>query len=168
MDHDYARIWRRVPPAERDRRISIALERLAAGENLQNVAATWRMHTSSLCRALLAYAPSQWRMALVARAIVRHDVAVSAALDTPGKLASARVYLAEWHLDHSLRVAGLMAPRSKQQIARKGKANPIKGPCPDCASGTTWVSGTSARCLSCGTESSTLDYLSRLAAETTR
>lgn len=150
--HDYARIWRSLKAAERNRRIGIALERLAAGETLAQVAATWSISASALCRALLAYAPIEWRRALAARAVVRYQDAADKLAEEPrNPMARARAWATRWHLDHALRLAGL--------DVRVGRTGPIRGPCNDCGSGTVWVTGKSARCVSCGTESAPLDYL---------
>ena len=144
--HDYARIWRRLKPGERDRRICEALDRLAEGETLARVAATWSIQASALCRALLAYAPLEWRRALTARALVRYQQAAdSYAADPRNPIARARAWRTRWYLEHALKVL------ARTDIELQG--NFLVGPCPYCRERSVYARiGRGARCYACGWE----------------
>lgn len=153
--HDYARVWRRVRPAERDRRIAQALGRLSDGETLAQVAATWKISASSLCRALLAYAPGEWRRALAARALVRYEEAADEYRKEPGNpIARGRAWATRWHFEYSL--SKLSGAPSVSVLA----VPMLKGVCPNC-SGHSAVGriGQTVRCYKCEWEAPTKEYV---------
>lgn len=157
--HDYARIWRRLRPAERDRRITQALARLAEGETLAQVAAAWTMTASALCRALIAYAPLEWRRALVARALIKYEQACDRLTAEPGNtIARARVWATRWHFEHAL----LRLAQADVEI----RGQEFIGPCPQCVSHARVRArsvyariGRPARCSECGWEGDSRRYL---------
>lgn len=156
--HDYARIWRRLKPAERDRRITQALARLAEGETLAQVGAAWTMTASALCRALIAYAPLEWRRALVARALIKYEQACDRLTAEPvNPTARARVWATRWHLEHALMVLG------RAQVEVRGRE--FIGPCPQCSPARVRARsvyariGRPARCSECGWEGDSRRYL---------
>lgn len=155
--HDYSRIWRGLKPAERDRRITAALSRWAEGETLAEIACTWNTTASSVCRALIAYAPMEWRRALVARALLKYEQAQDLFLREPGNtMARARAWATRWHLEHALlklAKAGVM-----------GRGQEFIGPCPRCSprgeSKPVYARiGRPARCSACGWEGDSRRYL---------
>lgn len=156
--HDYARIWRRLKPAERDRRISQALARLSEGETLAQVAATWKASAPTLCRALIAYAPQEWRRALAARALVRYEQAINRHTEEPSNpMTRARAWATRWHLAFALHNL------AKAEIEVRGWE--VNGRCPQCAQprSVTAMIGRKARrpawCVQCGWEGHTKRYL---------
>ncbi len=150
--HDYARIWRRLKPGERDRRITQALDRLAEGETLAQVAATWSIQKSALCRALIAYAPQEWRGALAARALLRYHLATERFTEEPkNPVARARAWATRWHLEYELGKLG-------NPVALKGQE--FVGPCIECGNRTAYAKiGRPARCFKCGWEGNSKRYL---------
>lgn len=152
--HDYARIWRRLKPAERDRRITQALSRLAEGETLAQVATTWKASAATLCRALIAYAPTEWRRALAARALVRYEQAVNRHTEEPrNPITRARAWATRWHLEFAL--------LKLAQADVKPFGEVFIGPCPQCREGRIWA-GIDARvvdCAQCGWEGDGWSYL---------
>lgn len=158
MRHDYARIWRRIKPAERDRRITQALARLSEGETLAQVAATWKASAPTLCRALIAYAPQEWRRALAARALVRYEQAINRHVEEPrNPMTRARVWATRWHLAFALHKL------AKTEIQVRGWE--LSGRCPQCAHphAVYAVIGRHARrpawCFRCGWEGDAMRYL---------
>lgn len=151
--NDYARTWRRLKPAERDRRITQALTRLADGETLAQVAATWSVSRSTLCRALIAYAPQEWRRALAARAIVRYEQAVNRHTEEPGNpMTRARAWATRWHLEYAL---GVLA-----QADVEARGLEYRGTCPDCGEQSVYARiGRAAKCYQCGWEGEATRYL---------
>lgn len=152
--HDYARTWRKVRPAERDRRISQALARLTEGETLAQVAATWSMSAGSLCRVLLAYAPGEWRRALAARAMVRYEEAAEAyAADPQNSIARGKAWATRWHFDYSLsKLANVPA------LSALGGAYLLT--CPKCTNlRAAWRPGQAIRCYGCDWEADARRYL---------
>ena len=152
--HDYVRIWRKVRPAERDRRIAHALARLAEGETLAQVAATWSMSGSALCRALLAYAPGEWRRALAARAIVKYEAATDEYLADPrNPVARGRAWATRWHLEHALSKLGTAPGVSVRMPV-------FTGDCPNCSHRSVCGKiGQAARCYRCEWEGDAKSYL---------
>lgn len=152
--HDYARTWRKVRPAERDRRITQALARLSDGETLAQVAATWSISKSTLCRALLAYAPTEWRRALAARAIVRYQVAADAYAEDPrNPIARGRAWAARWHLEYALTKLANVST-----VSVRGHA--FTGLCPNCNHQSVCGRiGQAARCYRCEWEGDAKRYL---------
>jgi len=150
--HDYARCWGRLGPVERDRRLTEALRRLADGDTLAQVAATWRMSGSALCRALIAYAPQEWRQALAARALVRYEHAINRHAAEPGNAtARARVWATRWHLEHALKVLA----RTRVQLL----GTELVGPCGQCGAQVYARLGRSAQCYMCGWEGDARGYV---------
>ncbi len=150
---DYPRIWPRLDEAERNRRLTAALSRLAAGETLRKVANTWGLSGSSLCRALLAYAPLEWRRALVARAMVRHFDAMDALMADPvNSIARARAWYSRWHLDHAI------AKFSEKAIELRGSE--FLGQCQACGERSVYAHvERPAHCFSCGWQGDSREYL---------
>ena len=146
--HDYARIWRRLDPRARDRRISQALERVAAGETLAEVGQLVGLSESGLCQALLAYAPTVWRQALVAREMVRTDRAAELADH------AARADLAQWQAASRhwaacrLRLDRLLAGTWGRAARRQGRE--VLVPCPACNGQASLAVGRPAQCYACG------------------
>ena len=145
--HDYARIWRGLDPRARDRRISQALERVAAGETLAEVGQLVGLSESGLCQALLAYAPTVWRQAMVASEMVRcHRLAeIVDACRTAADydLAARRLHQAHLRLDRML--SGTHG-RAARRVGRE-----VLVPCPACDDGhASLVIGRPALCYACG------------------
>lgn len=158
---DYSRIWSDLDRADLDQRITEALTRLASGETLAQVSNTWRVHRSTLCRALLAYAPTEWRRALTARALVRYLEAYDHLIaDNPRNTTwRARVAYARWHLEHAL----TKLTQTQLRVAGEGR---FSGPCNEC--GGEWsvsVSRGPAQCIGCGWRGPGDSYLARIIAE---
>ncbi len=150
--HDYARCWRGLKPADRDKRLTEALRRLADGETLAQVAATWSISASALCRALIAYAPQEWRRALTARAVVRYQAAMDLHATEPGNpMARARAWAARWHLEHALRV---LAESTVRPLGWE-----FVGRCPKCEGRVYVRRNGSASCYLCGWEGGGGAYL---------
>lgn len=155
--HDYARIWRNLRPAERDRRISTALKLWSEGATLKEVARRWNISRSALCQALIAYAPKTWQQALLARAIVHMEDAQQAVDTAMGvNLISARkrLKLRQWHVERAM--AGTVGRSALRRIGRE-----INGPCPKCgdAKGVYVGRKRPARCFTCDWEGERESYL---------
>jgi hypothetical protein len=145
---DYARIWRRLKPDVRNRRIGQALTRLAEGETLEQVGTTWDITAASLCRALIAWAPCEWRAALVSQTIAQAE----AIANGQRKLTRAqeRLKLLEWRMKRTLRAGPLQA-----------LGHELIGPCPECKHPrSVYVRAKRpAQCFECGWEGDRQQYL---------
>lgn len=155
--HDYSRIWSRLKPADRNRRLSEALRRLAKGETLAQVAATWRASTADLCRALLGHAPNEWSKALAARALVRFIEAGDAHLKEPrNSMARAKALALRWHLEYALQV---FCPGMFKLAGWE-----IVGSCPRCEERSVYLAPSRpARCCECGWQGNARKWLLRAA-----
>jgi hypothetical protein len=156
--HDYARVWRTLNPSERDRRITHALNRLSEGATLEQIAAEWRINKSALCRALIAYAPLEWRIAKVARAWVRYEQIIEDGLKDPGNpVTRAKAWYARWHLEYSFRFL------EKVRLALRGRE--LVGRCPDCKQPRSVVvfPKKKARCFHCGWDGELAEVLKKAA-----
>lgn len=151
---DYSRIWRRLKPRELDRRLTQAIDRWTAGETLEQIAATWGASGSTLCRVLLAHAPTEWRQALVARAYVKFEQAKAQQEVETGNIARARaqVALARWHLEWALKKLASVPLRI---VGRE-----LRGACPDCGEpGQVFASSDRAHCYVCGWDGAAVTYV---------
>lgn len=148
LQHDYARIWRRLKPVERNQRVTLALDKLSKGATLLEVSKTWKhMHEATLCMALLAYAPTAFPRALASQAIYRHLQAINA---KPVDRATA--WYTRWHMERSI---------EKLRIAELTKSgHHFRGKCPDCSNLSLYADPESlAKCYECGYEESGKEYL---------
>lgn len=152
--HDYARIWKGLNPRTRNARITQALERLARGDTLASVASNWGIGTSALCMALIAYAPAQWRSALISQALAQMEAISSGRVKLTRS--QERLKLLEWRIKRAM-LAGMFGPLCI--IGRE-----LRGPCLACQSARgVWVrSRKLARCFDCGWEGERTEYLSRI------
>ena len=152
--HDYARIWRHLRQDHRDKRLTLALERLSEGQTLAQVGAAWGISGSALCRALLAYAPLEWRRALVARALLRYEQASDQFTADPGNsTARGRVWAARWHLEYALQ-------KLVDASAVTVRLPSVSGDCPACSrSSACGKIGQAAHCYRCGWEGEAKRYL---------
>lgn len=143
-----------LKPTERDRRITQALARLSDGETLAQVAATWSISKSTLCRVLIAYAPGEWRRALAARAIVRYLEATDEYLADPKNLiARGKAWATRWHFEYSLSKLP-----SAPAVSVRGPA--FIGPCSNChRQSASWRGGEAVRCCECEWEANARRYL---------
>lgn len=164
--HDYARIWRRLEPKDRDRRITLALKRLAEGETLREVATTWSVSAATLCRALIAWAPSEWRAALVAQTLAQAEAIANGERNITR--AQERLKLLEWRMKRTLR-AGPLESLGQEMI----------GPCPQCSQprsvyvrarkrGDASSGAHEAKCFQCEWEGDRRGYLAGLFTDQAR
>lgn len=136
--HDYARIWAKLKPEVRDRRITRALRRLAEGETLREVSTAWSVTPATLCRALIAWAPTQWRAALVSQTLAQAEAIANGERNITR--ARERLKLLEWRMKRTL-ISGPLQFRGWELV----------GPCAACGheSGVYVRKNGPARCYQC-------------------
>ena len=161
MNHDYPRVWRRLKPAELDKRITLALSKLTSGQTLRQVGEIVGLDPADLCRVLIHYAPKEWRIALTARALLRHEDALNDNQSHSNTITRARIWATGWHLSYAL------DKLAKTELRLRG--HELCGQCPDCKQESAYAPiGTTkpARCYKCGWEGDAKAYcLSRLSTD---